>query len=307
MSLPEIEEICYELLLALSAVHDSGWIWLGLKQGHILFNLYKLDPRNPTCPLRIIEFENAMQIGSGGYAVLPFDLKIMDSLKQRAPECAPGANITTAVDMHAVGMYLKSLLHRCQSKVWENSEGLSQDERAAILRNFNICVYDESKQISDDNKLLDLIEMLLKDDPAERPTAKDALRKLQQWKSYQHMEDLQLGTVSEEDIPGYLDPVTGRFVWPVLVQNTVVEDCRVPNRLTTYVLVMCAVDTPRKKRVAIFSGRPAPKKFLMFLKYLGLHTHALNDGSLMGYDGRRLCNGIFDKLFYIKTKKVISF
>ena len=78
--------------------------------------------------------------------------------------------------MHAVGMYLKSLLHRCQSKVWENSEGLSQDERAAILRNFNICVYDESKQISDDNKLLDLIEMLLKDDPAERPTAKDALR-----------------------------------------------------------------------------------------------------------------------------------
>ena len=109
------------------------------------------------------------------------------------------------------------------------------------------------------------------------------------------------------EIPGHLDPASGKFIWPVLVENSVVEDCRDRTRFTTYVTVKYAVDTDKGARVATYSGRPVTKKYLMFLKYLGLHTHSSNDGSAMGWDGRRQCNGIFDINYHVKTKKVQYF
>ena len=60
MSLAETEETLYQLLQVLSVVHESGWIWFGLKRGHILFNLNIFDPRDSTPPMRIAGFENAL-------------------------------------------------------------------------------------------------------------------------------------------------------------------------------------------------------------------------------------------------------
>ena len=71
--------------------------------------------------------------------------------------------------------------------------------------------------------------------------------------------------------------------------------------------VKYTVDTDKGARVANCSWRPVTKKYLMFLKYLGLHMHSLNDGSAMGWDGRRQCNGIFDINYHVKTKKVQYF
>ena len=63
--------------------------------------------------------------------------------------------------------------------------------------------------------------------------------------------------------------------------------------------VKYTVDTDKGARVANCSWRPVTKKYLMFLKYLGLHMHSLNDGSAMGWDGRRQCNGIFDINYHV--------
>ena len=95
-SLPEIEETVFQLLQALELVHEQGWIWLGTKLEHIWHNQHKVNPRDPTLPLRIIGFESSMQVGRENKATLPLHLETgSNSLQRNAPVWRPGAEIGT--------------------------------------------------------------------------------------------------------------------------------------------------------------------------------------------------------------------
>jgi len=307
-SLPEIAELLHELLQTIATLHDQGWIWLGLEARHILFNQNKLDPRNPTLPLRITGLEHAMQVDNNK-AVLPSNLEISNALQFKAPECVPGETITGAVDVFAVGLLVKQLLHRNQAHLWEHRTDMAPDERAALLETFNGCVHCRSKRIpSVDAPLIDLIARMLQRDPESRPTASQALHEMEPWFSdLISGTGLVLGERSVNKVEGYLDAGTGQFIWPVELETTVVEDCRDRSRLTSYCRVLASLDTCLNACLAVYSGRPVSKSYLMWLKYYGLHTHSSNDGSFMGWDGRRQCNGIFDFEYYIQTRKVVHF
>jgi hypothetical protein len=96
------------------------------------------------------------------------------------------------------------------------------------------------------------------------------------------------------------------MVWPVFLQTTVITDQRNALRLTDYVTVHAAVATPPRKMVADYKGRPVTKAYLLWMRHLKLHSHALNDGEWGAYDGRRKCNGIFDMAYYKKFRQVQS-
>lgn len=306
-SLPEIKEILFQLLEALALLHDQGWIWLGLTKEHILINQYKMDPRDLTLPLRIIGFEDSLQIGRENKATLPLHVGAMShSLQRKAPEWHPGAEIGTSIDLYAVGLLGKSYLHRDQANAWADHKGLTFEERTAIVTHFNTPVHDLTKRLESSNPLLDLLESLVQQDPESRPTARQALHKMSQLMTDLDQVDLNPQYERLDMIPGHLDTATGKFIYPCELETTVREDIRKRSRLTTYCRLRCAVNTRAGANLAIYSGRPVSKPFLMWLKYFKLHTHASNDGASMGWDGRRLCNGIFDQDFYLKTRKVVG-
>ena len=175
---------------------------MGTKLEHILHNQHKVDPRDPTLPLRIIGFENSMQVGRENKATLPLHLETgSNSLQRNAPEWKPGAEIGTSNDLYAVGMLVKSYLHRDQAGAWANHKGLTSEERAAMLMNCNLGVHDHSKRLTESYPLWDLLESLLQHDPESRPTARQALEKMSQWGAGLVQMDLNLDFQRIDMIP----------------------------------------------------------------------------------------------------------
>ena len=311
LSLDEVEDRIEELSRVLSILHMSGWIWLGLQPNHILFLDFKMDPRDKVPPLRILGLENARCLA--GTPCFEFDAdsiwsapevtthqpKSTNHLKVTvqvsvAQNNIPGRGQTAAADMFSLGLLVSSYLARSLRP----SKASSQE----LCSLFNACVYNPIQKIGMDHWLVGLASDLLRDDPLLRPTAEQVLQRISLGRRDRNLLHRLEPSISAVD--GYIHPVTLQMVWPVVLKTTIVPDQRNQQRMTDYVTVHAAIETPSGKVVADYRGRLVTKQFLQWLRHLRLHTHALSDGDRGAYDGRRKCNGIFDMAYYKHFRQV---
>jgi hypothetical protein len=295
MSKWDIQLLASELLAAVNTLHENGWIWNGLKTGHYLYNLIRRYDRDMPAPLRAIGLEKALFVG------------------KNAPEAIQGEHNLFSLkgDEYSLGLLLRKLCCRCPRLISaSSSDGLDNQERDAIVSAHNRHVYDPSKLLRNDDWLLDLTDRLLKKDPSQRLSAEGALRYVRaHFRTRTEEEDLVLGQVSKMFIPGFLDPSTTRFVWPMTLHATVVHDIFAPGdscspRLTKEMTLKASLKMKAKAVAAKYGGRPTHRRAIRWLQLLGLHTHSISDGKDGAMDGRREANGIFDLPFYEQTKQV---
>ena len=304
LSLEDITDLATELLRACSFFHSKGFCCFSLKTGHVLYNFHKRDPRDGGDGLCLLGMETLTLCGEA----LPCE-KNAEGLQWQAPEFSGHADsrpvASKPADIFAVGVLLKELLHRDKVVPYRIGTGLCEAERAEMVKNFNADVFNPSMRLFQEHWLIQLVEQMVQVDPLQRPSADEALSFIQGSRPNDIFESLILGSVWIDHIPGRLEPFTGKFLWPVDLKTTVILDEKVKDRLSLYTTVHGAVQTPDKSFTCFYGGRPTEKRNLVFLQYLDLHSHAINDGSLMGWDGRRQCNGIFDHLYYIETMQVL--
>jgi hypothetical protein len=315
LSLDELEDRVEELARTLHALHSHGWIWLGLKPSHILFLHARMDPRDHLPPLRVIGLENARcLLGTDSCEYVPDliwnapEVKMQELRRQQKAKGLVSADrnyidesdITPAADMYSLGLLVNAHLARSPLPLMS-----SNDE---LCTRFNALVYNTDQQISSEHWLVGLAGDLIQTVPGLRPTAKQVLQRISSGRRQRNQAQSQLQRLepSISQIDGYIHPDTLHMVWPVFLQTTVITDQRNALRLTDYVTVHAAVATPPRKMVADYKGRPVTKAYLLWLRHLKLHSHALNDGEWGAYDGRRKCNGIFDMAYYKKFRQVQS-
>jgi hypothetical protein len=302
LSLSDLEEMMAELASAVDAVHKSGRMWLGLKPGHILFHLFRKDPRDRPTPLRITGMENSRSILDSNDR----DVLKLDSIWGTVPELKQKSTcVTPAADMYTIGLLLSSCLSRTTTPPFpqgycNDPESGTVSHRDSLVASFNSLVYDDTKKISENHFLLDLLGDLLHADPLLRPTAEQMLLRTQNG-STNHVQ--QYGNSFVREIPGYIQESTKSMVFPALMVCHIVDD-QYKDRPSENFSISAALKTPQGKILAEYSGRPVSKEFLRWLRFLNLHTHALSDGGGGCYDGRRKCNGIFDLAFYESIGKV---
>jgi serine/threonine protein kinase len=313
MSLNELEDRIEELSHALALLHKSGWIWLGLKPGHLLYTHCRIDPRDTVQPLRIIGLENSLCLSDKNSSENSSDptwaapeVKTQQPTRSLKAKGQVGhvsegedyileAGPTTAADLFSLGLLISAHLARTSHPV------MASDQNLCSL--FNSLVYDTEQQIYEEHWLVRLRGELLQTNPLLRPTAEQVLQHISLFRRQPNL--LQMLEPGTEIIDGYIHPDTHHMIWPVVLKTIIVKDQRNAARLTDYVTVHAGLDTPRGKALADYKGRSVTKQYLIWLRHLGLHTHALNDGDCGAYDGRRKCNGIFDMPFY-KTHRQVT-
>ena len=315
LSLVELEESLEELTLALVSVHSNGWAWLNLKHGHILVNHARHDERDPRKSLCILGLENATTGDSlqnsdtffasvnHSWAAPEFNLIFSSSDVQGRISSDQTSVISlpffTRCDMYSLGLVLICYLAR---KIDPVQAQRVASTREALSHAFNIPIFDMSKRIQNDSYLISLAMDLVRSDPESRPTAEEVLQRIRAGRviSPVRLESFEI------EIPARIHCGTLQMVWPVLLVSKITTDQRNSSRFTDYMQVFAAMDTPRGKIVADYDGRRVSKHYLKWLRHLNLHTHALNDGDEGAFDGRRLCNGVFDTAFYVCNGKVTS-
>lgn len=314
LGLYEITDLTVSLLQALQSFHQQGFCWFNLKPSHVLFNFYKKDPRD------IIEYSALCLIGLEDAVPLSGAVPVTqdkEAYQWKTPESTGlprgVGTATAAMDIYAVGQYIRGFLHRNKANAWRGKQNdiLCKEELDEMLDTFNACVFNPLLRLSRDHPLLSLVSDLLHTDPDRRPTAADALVYALAIRSSlpKQMRELELGNVIVHHIPGHLDPAISRFVWPLALHKTVVRDLRVEGRLTEYIYTVTVVETPSEKVIATYAGRPTDLLNISFLHSLDLHSHTFAKGrdvTSVAWDGRRLCNGIFDNEYYIETMEVVS-
>ena len=313
LSLDELEDRIEELAHALAVLHKSGWIWLGMKPGHILYHHSRMDPRDQVPPLRIIGLENSWCLrGKYSFENAPDPIWAAPEVKTQQPtrslkataKCQVSAvqnfilesGPTPAADMYSLGLLISAHLARSPHPVVASNQELCSF--------FNNPVYDAAQQIHLEHWLVRVGSELVQTDPLLRPTAEQVLQRISSGRR-QHTR-LEMHEPSISQIDAYIHPDTLLMVWPVVLKTTIIIDQRNASRLTDYVTVHTGLETPPGKVVADYRGRPVSKEYLRWLRHLQLHTHALNDGEKGAYDGRRKCNGIFDMAFYKHFRQVRS-
>jgi hypothetical protein len=188
------------------------------------------------------------------------------------------SDITPAADMYSLGLLVNAHLARSPLPLMS-----SNDE---LCTRFNALVYNTDQQISSEHWLVGLAGDLIQTVPELRPTAEQVLQRISSGRRQRNQAQSQLQRLepSISQIDGYIHPDTLHMVWPVFLQTTVITDQRNALRLTDYVTVHAAVATPPRKMVADYKGRPVNKAYLLWLRHLKLHSHALNDGEWGAYD-----------------------
>jgi serine/threonine protein kinase len=314
LSLMELEETCEEITLALTSLHSQGWAWLNLKHNHILLNVARHDERDQRTQLRILGLEHAITEESlqsidffptvdPTWAAPELTLYSTSSVEQGKSvsdqTSVKSLCFFTQCDMYALGLLMFCYLARTIDPL-HALRGVSTTE--SLSRSFNIPICDPSKRIQSDSYLIRIAMDLVERDPLLRPSAVEVLHRLRAGRSVSHV---QLETFKKE-IPAKIHGQTLQMLWPVFLESKIVPDQREKRRMTDYMSVFAAMDIPKGKLVADYNGRPVSKHYLRWLRHLGLHTHALNDGEEGAFDGRRKCNGIYDSSFYICNGKVVS-
>ncbi len=316
LSLFEVEETLDGIANALVSVHSNGWAWLNLNHGHILFNHAHHDERDSKHQLCILGLENAITSKSltksdsfictakTSWAAPEFNLFLSSSVVQDRifldQTSVMNLSFFTRCDMFSLGLLILCYLSRTVDPVQAQRVASTRED---LCCSFNIPVFDTSKRIQIDSYLITLAMDLLKTDPQLRPTAEEALQRI---RTGRVISPLLLESFTIE-IPARIHNETLQMVWPVLLESKITTDQRDKTRLTDYMRVFAAIETPKGKMVADYSGRPVSKHHLRWLRHLGLHTHALNDGDERAFDDRRKCNGVFDTQFFVCSGKVTSF
>ena len=313
LSLDEAEDRIEELSRALSILHVSGWIWLGLQPKHILFRDSKMDPRDIVPPLRILGLENARCMSGTHCFEFVADsiwaapevsnhqpnstnhLKVMGQVSD-AQNNMPERGPTAAADMYSLGLLVSAYLARSLRPAKASSE--------EMCYLFNACVYNPIQKIRVDHWLVGLASDLLQDDPLLRPTAEQVLTRISLCRRDRTL--LHRLEPSMCAVDGYIHPLTLQMVWPVVLKTCIIPDQRNQQRMTDYVTVHAGIETPSGKVVADYRGRPVSKQYLQWLRHLRLHSHALSDGDRGAIDGRRKCNGIFDMAYYKHFRQVLQ-
>jgi hypothetical protein len=311
LSLDELEDRIEEVSKAVAALHSSGWIWNGLKPNHILYLHSRMDPRDHVPPLRLIGLENSRRLFDRfEYEFDPIWSAPEQTAKQRSGishqkskgQVAAVRNFclqsgsSPAADLYSLGLLVNAHLARSPQPVIASNQELCS--------RFNAPIHDRANHIGLEHWLFGLASDLVQTDPLLRPTAEEVLQRISSGRR-QHSQH-QILEPSVVQIDGYIHPDTLQMVWPVALDTTVIADQRNKSRMTDYVTVKAAVETPPGKVVADYAGRPVTKEYLRWLRHLKLHSHALNDGARGAYDGRRKCNGIYDMAYYTKFRQVQS-
>lgn len=306
----DIEMLAVELLYTLDSLHQQGWTWNGLRTGHFLYNVLRHDERDKPQRLKALGLEHAKYVGEKSFKSAPYN-----EVGQRATGCISeiGKHACCDGDMHSLGLLLLSLCSRNQNIPGVSyPNGLDQQEKDKIIAAHNKLVYDESNLLKNDDWIITLIDMLLKTEPLQRPSAAEALKYVKTQVHIKEEEELVLGEVTQKIIPGYLDGCTRRFIWPIMLHSQVVLDVRhleknpghASPRLTKTVTLKTCFDMKAGAIAAKYGGRPIHKRFARWLQLLELHTHSISDGADGALDGRRQANGIFDSAYYISTRQV---
>lgn len=301
----DIEMLALELLSTLDLLHQNGWIWNGLRTGHYLYNLLRHDDRDVPTPLRAIGLEEAQYVGTHDSITTRKALNEEKGWRARESSLEDIIPACKAGDMHSMGLLLLSMCSRnprIQSQKY--SHGLSQEHKTEVITAHNKLVFDSSKLLGYDDWIINLTDLLLKARSAKGSSASEALKYIKSQIQITDPRPLVLGEVSQKFIPGYLDQYTGRFVWPVTVHTTVVQDIRVSHRLTKEVTLKASFKMEAGVIAAKYGGRPIQKRCATWLQMLGLQTHTVSDGADGALDGRREGNGIFDLSYFESTRQV---
>jgi serine/threonine protein kinase len=315
LSLVELEETLEELALALVSVHTRGWAWLNLNHDHILFCPWKLDERDSKTNLSITGLENAIfnnrvrcidSIFVSDPAWAPPEYNAFFPLSSSQAVCSSDPNlflnlpfIASCVDMFAMGTLIYCYLARTSDPVQALKFASAREDLSVA---FNKIIFDERKRIQSDSFLIDLAMDLVSKDARSRPTAQECLQRIREGRRNTSPK-LESFTI---EVPGRIHSETLKMIWPIFLVSRVITDPRDKSRETDNISVFAALETPAGKFVADYSGRHVNKEHLQWLRYLGLHTHAINDGEQGAYDGRRKLNGVFDTCFYVSNGKVTS-
>jgi serine/threonine protein kinase len=315
LSLLELEDTLEGIANALVSVHSNGWAWLNLNHGHVLVNHAHHDERDSQKNLSILGLENAITgdslknsdsfifTGEISWAAPEFKLFLSSSAAQHRVSSDQTSVMTlpffATCDMFSLGLLMLCYLARTVDPVQAQRVAST---REALSSSFNIPIFDTSKEIQSNSYLISLAMDLIETDPQLRPTAEEVLQRI---RAGRVILPLQLESFTIE-IPGRIHGETLQMVWPVLLKSKVTTDQRDKTRLTDYMQVFAAMETPKGKVVADYDGRRVSKQYLRWLRHLGLHTHALNDGDESAFDGRRKCNGVYDTAFYVFNGKVTS-
>ena len=315
LSLVELEETLEGIANAMLSVHSNGWAWLNLKHGHILFNHANHDERDSKKNLCILGLETAITRESlqdsdsfistveSSWAAPELSQFISSSVVQGRvlsdQISVMSLPFFTKADMFSLGLLIFCYLARTVDPVQAQRVAST---REALTCSFNMPIFDSLKRIQSNSYLISLAMDLVQTDPGLRPTAEEVLQRI---RAGRVISPLRLESFSVE-IPAKIHGETLRMVWPVLLVSKITTDQRDKSRLTDYMQVFAAMDTPKGKMIADYDGRRVSKHYLRWLRHLGLHTHALNDGDEGAFDGRRKCNGIYDTAFYVCNGKVTS-
>jgi hypothetical protein len=306
----DIEMLAVEFLSTLDCLHQNGWIWNNLRTGHYLYNPLRQDDRDSPDSLQAIGLENAQFVGQAASTD-----SITAHIKEDGSECPSEISPGKGGDMHSLGLLLLSMCSRnpsIHSRHYLN--GLNQDTMKEAIKAHNKLVFDQSKLLNNDDWIIMLVELLLREDPDQRPGAAEALLFARSQTRNNDTRLLVEGEVTEKFLPGYVDVPTRRFVWPVTVHSTVVKDVHhlrkkskdTTFRLTKAVTVKASFDMPTGVIAARYSGRPILKRTATWLQIIELQTHSVSDGANGALDGRREGNGIFEQCYYESTVQVKS-
>ena len=312
LSLYELEETLEEIALAVLSVHMKGWAWLNLNHAHILFCPWKHDERDSGKKLAITGLENAISnncvrcidshyVSDPAWAPPEYNDYFPLSASQ-AVSVDPNSFLdlpftASCCDMYAMGLIIYCYLARNSDPFQARNVASS---REALMDAFNMIIFDERKRIQSDSFVFDLAMDLVSNDPRARPTAQNCLQRIREGRRNSHHK-LESFII---EVPGRIHTETLKMIWPVILLSRVITDPRDDSRQIDNISIFAALQTPICKFVADYSGRHVSKEYLQWLRYLGLHTHSINDGEQGAYDGRRKFNGVYDLAFYVINGKV---
>jgi len=299
ISLSDVEDITIHMLNAIALIHQKGFCFFHLTREDVLLNPQYRHPMEKGNTILLTGLGSAIPVGT-----LLASSEGSDSYQYQAPETKRNGYVAnSAADMWGLGLYLKSLLMRDITK--QLGTDISEACLDEIIRNFNVCIFGSSLRLTRENWLILLIVSLMNNEPELRPTAVQALTGVS--RRPDPNADLVLGATVSHNLPGFLEPFSGRFIWPVSIEQVTGPDTKNAEWLTHNCTVKALVDTPKRSAVCYLAGRPTSKRCLKLMRFLGLHSHGYSiKGTDVAWDGRRVGNGIFDLNYYICTLQVCA-